>query len=92
MNSNETPPPRYPSPVPQIPPQSRAPLELMLQPEEDDEPTIKTVIPPHLLEASRERDDSWQRGRGPNWGLLLALGFCLAFWGSVFFLFWRAHG
>lgn len=82
MNSNETPPPRYPSPMPQIPPQSRAPLELLLQ-TEDDEPTVKMRIPPHLLEMSR---------RGPNWGLLIALGLCLAFWASVIWLFWRAHG
>lgn len=82
MNSNETPPPRYPSPMPVIPPQSRPPLELLLQ-TEDDEPTVKMLVPPHLLEASR---------RGPNWGLIGALVFCLAFWGSVIYLFWRAHG
>lgn len=83
MNSNETPPPRYPSPLPEIPPQSRAPLELLLQ-TEDDEPTVRMLVPPHLLEMSR---------RGPNWGLLVCLAACLVFWASMFWLGWRmSHG
>jgi hypothetical protein len=82
-------PPRYPSPLPQIPPQSNPPkLELMLQEIGDDEPTLKMLVPPHLLHASRERDDSWQRS-GPNWGLIFGLLFCLAFWGSIAYLVLR---
>lgn len=75
-------PPRYDSPLPVIPPNSRPPLELLVQ-EEDQEDTVRMQVPPHLLEQSR---------RGPNWGLMGALLFCLAFWGSVIYLFWRAHG
>jgi hypothetical protein len=69
-------PPRYPSPMPQIPPQSKPPLDLL----GDEEPTIKMQVPPHLLHQSR---------RGPNWGLLLGLAFCLAFWGSVAYFIFR---
>ncbi len=73
-------PPKYPSPMPQIPRQSDAPrLELLMQEIEDDEPTVKMRIPPGLLAQTR----------GPNWGLLLALAFCLVFWGSIVYLVWR---
>lgn len=73
-------PPRYPSPLPQIPRQSKPPLELLLQgTEEDETPTLKMRIPPHLL---------W-RARGFNYPLVLALLFCLAFWGSVFYFIFR---
>jgi len=73
-------PPRYPSPLPQIPRQSKAPLELLVQgTEEDDRPTLKMRIPPHLL---------W-RARGPNYGLMGAILFCLVFWGSLAYLVLR---
>lgn len=75
-------PPRYDSPLPVIPPQSRPPLELLVQ-EEDQEDTVRMQVPPHLLEMSR---------RGPNWGLILGLLFCLAFWASMFWLGFRSHG
>jgi hypothetical protein len=72
-------PPRYPSPVPQIPRQSKAPLELLYQEIGDDEPTLKMKVPPHLLAQTR----------GPNYGLIGALLFCLAFWGSIAYLVLR---
>lgn len=74
-------PPRYPSPMPEIPRQSKAPLELLLQ-EEDEEPTLKMQVPPHLLWESR-------RHQGPNWGMIIGLLFCLAFWGSLAYLVFR---
>lgn len=87
MNSNESPPPRYPSPLPQIPPLDKLPrLELSMQPSEDDEPTIKMQVPPHLLHLSCRPEPKYQ---GPNWGLLLGLAFCLAFWGSIIYLIAR---
>lgn len=76
-------PPRYPSPLPQIPPQSKPPLDLAdtyPPPPEDEEPTIRMQVPPHLLHQSR---------RGPNYGLIGALLFCLAFWGSLAYFVFR---
>jgi hypothetical protein len=75
--SSEILPPRYPSPMPQIPAQSKPPLELLLQ--EDEEPTVRMRVPPHLL---------WQ-SRGPNYGLMGAILLCLAFWGSIAYLVFR---
>ncbi len=72
-------PPKSDPPMPRIPPQSKPPLELMLQEIGDDEPTVKMKVPAHLLAQSR----------GPNWGLILAVLFCLAFWGSVYWLIAR---
>ncbi len=72
-------PPRYPSPLPQIPSQSKPPLELLMQEIGDDEPTLKMKVPPHLLAQSR----------GPNYGLMGAILFCLVFWGSVFYFIFR---
>lgn len=66
-----------------IPPNPLPHLDLLLQgTEEDDTPTVKMKIPPHLL----------AQARGPNWGLIIAVLFCLAFWGGIIYLFWRAHG
>lgn len=70
-------PPRYPSPMPQIPPNPVPKLDLLLQ--EDEEVTIKMKVPPHLLAQTR----------GPNYGMIGALVFCLAFWGSIAYLIWR---
>lgn len=75
-------PPSSNPPMPRIPPNSNPPkLELLLQPTEDEEPTLKMQVPPHLLWESRKH-------QGPNWGLILGLLFCLAFWGSIAYLIW----
>lgn len=81
-------PPKSNPPMPRIPPQSNPPsLDLLYQDLGDEDPTLKMLVPPHLLHASRERDDRWQRTR-PNWGLLVCVLFCLAFWASVYWLIW----
>ena len=80
-------PPKSDPPMPQIPPQSNPPrLELLYQEIGEDEPTLKMRVPPELL---RETSDQWQRARGPNWGLIIACLFCLAFWGSVYYFIAR---
>lgn len=79
-------PPKSDPPMPRIPPNSNPPkLELLMQEIGDDEPTIRMQVPPHLL---RETSDQWQRGTGPNWGLIIAVLFCLAFWGSLAYYIW----
>lgn len=44
--------------------------------EDDDEPTL-TDMRPHQVQ------------RGPNWGILGCIAFCLVFWGTVAYLVWR---
>lgn len=76
-------PPKSDPPMPRIPAQSNPPrLELLMQPAEDEEITVKMKVPPHLL---------WESGKhqGPNWGLIVGLLFCLAFWGSIAYFIWR---
>lgn len=73
-----------------IPPNPLPRLELLHQEIGDDEPTLKMLVPPHLLHESRrpDRNDQWQR-TGPNWGLIIAVLFCLAFWGSLAYIVFR---
>lgn len=76
-------PPKSDPPMPRIPPQSNPPkLELLMQDLGDEEPTLKMKVPPHLL---------WESGKyhGPNYGMIGAILFCLAFWGSIGYLIFR---
>jgi len=54
--------------------------ERVVDPYTDEEPTIKTVIPPHVLAAMR------QNPKGPNWGMIGCIVFCAGFWSYVLHL------
>jgi len=84
-------PPKSNPPMPRIPPQSPVPkLELLYQEIGDDEPTLKMLVPPHLLHMSRRPDP--YPPLSPNWGLIVVGIACLVFWGSAFYIYWALNG
>ena len=79
-------PPKSDPPQMVVIPKSEPPprLELLMQ-GEDEEITVRMRVPPHLLWSCRPNRLQY---RGPNWGLILGLVFCLAFWGSIAYWIW----
>lgn len=78
-------PPKSDPPQMVVIPKSEPPPRLDLLMQEDEDITVRMRVPPHLLWSCRPNRLQY---RGPNWGLILGLVFCLAFWGSLAYWIW----